>query len=145
MPRRYKTAKDVRLPYKKCMSMKVSDIRKTREYELLTPLGVKNKSGHYRFGNKSYLNKKNLCLALDNPAQYHKKIQEKRLKKVNAGPRKRSTRKGDCPTKRKVPCSGSHPHKGLTTTGKPCCYKIKQSAKVTKKRMAVRKSRSTSK
>lgn len=129
------TIKDKKLSLDKCLSMKISEIRQTTEYAALTPLGKKNKSGHYKYGNKSYLNKKELCLALDDPLAYHAKILELKNAKKNAGPRKRKTRTGSCPTKRKIPCKDkSHPYPGLSTTGKPCCYKVKQSKKVTEKR-----------
>lgn len=138
--------KDLRLPYNTCKEMTIKEIRKTKEYASLTPLGQKNKTGKYRFGNKSYLSKEKLCQALDNPKAYQKKIKELKKKNVNAGPRKRSTREGKCPVHRdnKV-CHGTHPHKGLTTTGKPCCYKKKQSEKVVKKRMVAKKSISSKK
>jgi hypothetical protein len=132
-----KVEKDIRLPYEKCKGMTVREIRRTKEYKALTPLGVKNPSGAYRFGNKSTMNKEELCKALDNPTAYHKKIKKLISQKKNAGPRKRSTRKGLClAPKRKVPCSDpAFPHKGVTTTGKACCYKNKQSEKTMNKRL----------
>lgn len=131
--------KDKRIPFDECMKMSIREIRKTREYGGLTPMGKQNDTGKYRFGNKSYLNKRELCKALDNPTSYHKKIEKMKKQKKNAGPRKRSTRQGDCPKPRnnKV-CSGSHAHKGLTTSGKHCCYKKQQSEKVAKKRVKAR-------
>lgn len=138
--------KDKRLPYKVCMDMPVRDIRKTSEYASLTPLGKENKSGKYRFGNKSYLRKKDLCAALDDPDTYHKKIAAMKSKKVNAGPRKRGGRAGKCPVHRnKEICPSSHPHKGLTTTGNSCCYKKKQSKKVVEKRLKAKAAKKTSK
>ena len=134
------SVKDKRLPLDMCMKMTIKEIRATKEYASLTPLGKKNKSGAYKYGNKSYLNKKPLCEALDNPSGYQAKILDLKLQKKNAGPRKRSTRKGKCPAKRnKKKCPASHPHKGLTTTGKSCCYKKKQSAKVVAKRSKSKK------
>ena len=127
--------KDKRLPYDSCKKMTVKQIRASKEYASLTPLGKKNSTGKYRFGNKSYLNKKALCQALDDPKAYQTKILKKKLEKKNAGKRKRSTRKGECPKPRsKKVCSGSHAFSGLTTKGKKCCYKKKQSAKVVAKR-----------
>lgn len=134
------SVKDLRLPYNACKEMTIKEIRNTKEYASLTPLGQKNVTGKYRFGNKSYLNKEKLCQALDNPVAYQKKIKELKKKSVNAGPRKRSTREGNCPVHRDMKvCPPSHANKGLTTTGKPCCYKKQQSEKVVRKRMAVKK------
>ena len=132
-----KKQQDIRLPYETCINMPIREIRQTREYKLLTPLGKKNTSGHYKHGNKSYLNKEKLCRALDDPSAYQNKITSLKSRKINAGPRKRETRTGDCPTARNLQDCKVHPtHKnaGLTTTGKHCCYKKKQSNKVTNKR-----------
>jgi hypothetical protein len=132
-----KKQKDLRLPYETCISMPIREIRQTKEYKLLTPLGTKNTSGHYKHGNKSYLNKEKLCRALDDPSAYQNKISSLKDRKVNAGPRKRVTRTGDCPAKRELANCAVHPtHKnaGLTTAGKHCCYKKKQSRKVANKR-----------
>lgn len=139
--------KDIRLPYTICSAMTVREIRRTKEYRSLTPLGVKNVSGSYKHGNKSTMKKESLCRALDNPEKYHNEIKNLISQKKNAGPRKRKTRKGLCLVpKRKPPCSDSKfSHKGLTTTGRSCCYKKKQSEKTMKKRLAARKSRSKSK
>lgn len=134
--------KDIRLPYAICSAMTVREIRRTKEYRALTPLGVKNASGAYKHGNKSTMKKEPLCRALDNPEKYHTQIKKLISQKKNAGPRKRETRKGLClAPKRKTPCSDpAFPYKGLTTTGKNCCYKKKQSKKTMKKRLASRKS-----
>ena len=128
MPRR---RKDIRLPYEICIGMTVKQIRQTEEYKSLTPLGKRNRSGAYKHGNKSTMRKEELCRALDNPAKYQMKIKELKEKKKNAGKRKRASRKGECSVpKRKLPCNTEeYPHEGLTTTGKKCCYKKKQSRK----------------
>lgn len=137
---------DKRLPYEDCMLMSIRDIRQTKEYASLTPMGKKNDTGKYRFGNKSYMNKKDLCKALNDPDAYHKKIEDLKKKGENAGPRKRPTREGECPVHRnKKECMAPHPHKGLTTTGKSCCYKKKQSDKVLEKRIAEKKRREKAK
>lgn len=129
------SGKDLRLPYDVCKKMSVKKIRQTKEYASLTPGGVKNSSGHYRYGNKSTMNKEELCKSLDNPKAYHAKIAADIKKGKNSGPRKRSTRKGDCPVHRnKKECVAPHANKGLTTTGKPCCYKKKQSEAVLARR-----------
>jgi hypothetical protein len=127
---------DIRLPYEKCMDMTVRELRKTREYKLLTPLGKLNASGTYKYGNKSRMRKVDLCKALDNPKEYHRKNKELKKKMENAGNRVRKTRKGQCPKNRRPnpECPLSHKHEGLTTTGNTCCYKKKQSRKVINKR-----------
>lgn len=131
--------KDIRLPYEICIKMTVKQIKQTEEYKSLTPLGKKNRSGAYKYGNKSTMRKEQLCRALDNPKKYQMKIKELKAQKKNAGTRKRETRKGECLVpKRKLPCNTSqYPHEGYTTTGKKCCYKKKQSEKVKRKRMNI--------
>ena len=128
--------KDIRLPLGQCHGMTLKQIRSSIEYKSLTPLGKKNTSGSYRYGNKSYLRKAELCKVLDNPSSYHSKVKVAKKAKKNLGPRKRKTRKGDClVAERKIPCNGPlFKHKGLTTTGEDCCFKRKQSKKVTDKR-----------
>lgn len=132
-------SKDKSLGYDVCMSMPIREIRKSKEYKNLTPLGKLNKSGHYRFGNKSSMNKGELCKALNDPKKYQQKIKSLKEQKKNAAKRSRSTRKGMCPTSRNFPvCSehSSHKFAGLTTTGQHCCFKKKQSKKVMNKRQS---------
>ena len=133
--------KDIRLPLDQCQGMTLKQIRRSIEYKSLTPLGKKNRSGSYRYGNKSYLRKTELCRVLDNPSSYHTQVKNAKKVKKNMGPRKRKTRKGDCLVAiRKLPCNGPvYQHRGLTTTGKQCCFKRKQSKKVTDKRRALRR------
>ena len=128
--------RDKRLPLAKCMDMTLKQIRNSIEYKGLTPLGKSNRSGSYRYGNKSYLRKDQLCRVLDNPSSYHNRVKVAKKSKKNMGPRKRVTRKGAClVAARKLPCNGRvYKHRGLTTTGEACCYKNKQSKKVMDKR-----------
>ena len=58
-----KKKQDVRIPYETCMKMTVREIRRSREYKLLTPLGKLNKSGAYHYGKKSTMRKSELCRA----------------------------------------------------------------------------------
>jgi hypothetical protein len=128
--------KDIRIPYDECMAMTVKQIRQTKAYKLLTPLGKLNRSGSYRYGNKSTLRKRELCIVLDDPQKYHKKIKNLKDRKINAGPRRRSTRKGNCVPKKRLPPCNTQPYvnQGLTTTGKDCCYKKQQSDRVRNQR-----------
>ena len=134
-----------------CMTKTLKEIRKTKAYKRLIPYGVgkrksENPKQKYHFGNKSTLRKAPLCEAMSNPKSYHKKLKKaygtgKKKQIKNTGTRKRYSRTGDCrpfsgPNKRTPPCSGSHKNKGLTTTGKSCCYKKKQSAATKAKRKA---------
>ena len=123
----------------------LKEIRKTKAYKMLIPYKVgkrkkANPNQKYHFGYKSTMRKDELCEALSNPKAYHKKLRKaygtgKKPDIKSLGPRKRFSRKGDCrPYRRKPPCSGSTPHKGITTTAKPCCYKRKQSEKTQAKR-----------
>jgi hypothetical protein len=127
---------DIRIPFAECYAMTVKQIRQTRAYKLLTPLGRLNRSGSYRYGNKSTLRKRELCIVLDDPAKYHRKIQRDKDRKRNSGPRKRTTRKGNCVPRRRLPPCNRHPYtnEGLTTTGKDCCYKKRQSNRVRNQR-----------
>ena len=129
---------DKRLSEARCLAMTVKKIKQTKEYKGLTPLGKLNKSGTYHYGNKSTMKKAELCEALNNPRNYHKKNASLKQKKINAGQRKRATRKGEClVAKRKVPCNDPvYKHQGVTTTGKPCCFKNKMSAKTMAKRLS---------
>ena len=134
-------AKDQKMNYKECMSMSVKKIRASKEYKNLTPLGKKNPSGSYKYGNKSYMRKKELCKALSDPAEYHRKIANMKAQKINAGPRKRPGRAGECNPKKRRPVKGkcvnpTHKHKGITTTGVECCYKKPMTEKTLKKRKA---------
>lgn len=135
------------LDLNKCMSMTVKEIRKSTAYKQLIPFGVGNRKSanpknKYHFGNKSTLRKAPLCEALNNPKQYHAKLKKayadgKKQNIKNTGPRKRYSRTGDCrPYRRKPPCKDPTPHKGVTTTGKNCCYKKRQSEDTKRKRKA---------
>lgn len=128
---------DKKLQEGTCLGMTVKQIKQTQEYKGLTPLGKRNKSGTYRYGNKSTMRKAELCEALSNPEKYHLKIGKLKSLKKNAGPRKRPTRTGAClVAKRKIPCNDSvYKFEGLTTTGARCCYKKQQSEKTMAKRM----------
>ena len=128
---------DKRLPLSTCQGMTVKAIRKTKEYKGLTPLGKINKSGSYRYGHKSTMRKADLCRVLDNPSLYHRAMKELKSQKKNAGPRKRSTRKGECLVEaRKIPCSGPvFKFQAVTTTGKACCFKKQMKAKTIAKRL----------
>ena len=127
-------------------------LKDTEAYKNLSPFGTyQTNSGKYNYGNKSYLKKKELCKVLMNPKNYFrknaaecrkdKKYHEKRpAEKKN---RIRKTRKGECPNKRKPdpstndcpnPQNPDYLHKGLTTTGKDCCYKRKMGKKTMNKR-----------
>ena len=129
--------KDKRLPYSVCSQMTVRQIRQTPEYKGLTPLGKLNKSGTYKYGNKSTMRKEALCQALDNPKRYHEQIISAKKEGKNTGPRKRKTRKGEClVAQRKLPCDGQvYKYEGVTTTGKSCCFKKKMSKKTIDKRL----------
>ena len=131
----------------KCMSMKLKQIRKTTAYKNLIPYGVgkrkaANPNQKYHFGNKSTMRKGELCEALSQPQQYHRKIRKaygtgKRKSIKPTGPRKRYSRTGDCrPYRRKPPCKAPTKFKGVTTTGKKCCYKKRQSEATKQKRLA---------
>jgi len=120
-----------------CMGMTVKQIRKTPEYKGLTPLGKQNKSGSYRYGHKSTMRKAELCRVLNDPQMYHTQMAELKSQKKNAGPRKRSSRKGQCLVeKRKIPCNDlTYKFEGVTMTGEKCCYKKAMKAKTMEKRM----------
>ena len=128
---------DKRLPLAQCEGMTVKQIRKTKEYKGLTPLGKQNKSGSYRYGHKSTMRKADLCRVLDNPSLYHRQMAELKSQKKNAGPRKRSTRKGECLVEaRKIPCNGKvFKFQAVTTTGKACCFKKQMKQKTINKRL----------
>lgn len=140
--RRYtKTLMDIN----ECMTKTLKEIRKTQSYKRLIPYGVGKRKGEnpnqkYHFGNKSTMRKAELCEALSNPKKYHMKLKKaygdgKKKSIKNTGPRKRYSRTGDCrPYRRKPPCKGDKPHKGVTTTGEACCYKKKQSEATIAKR-----------
>ena len=133
-----------------CMSKTLKEIRKSKAYKRLIPYGVgkrkiANPNQKYHFGSKSTMRKAPLCEALSNPKAYHKKLKKaygtgKKAAIKNTGPRKRYSRKGDCrpfsgPNKRTPPCRQTNfPHRGLTTSGKSCCYKKKQSQATKDKR-----------
>jgi hypothetical protein len=129
--------KDKRLPYSDCIRMTVRQIRQSDEYKGLTPLGKQNASGAYHYGSKSTMNKESLCRALDNPKRYQEMVKKFKEKNENMGPRKRSTRKGQClVAKRKVPCiTEEYKYEGVTTTGERCCFKNKMSKKTIEKRL----------
>jgi hypothetical protein len=125
------------IPYDQCMSMTVRELRQTPQYKNLTPLGIRNISGHYRYGNKSTMRKEDLCRALSNPAAYQRHIKKLKDEKQKAGPRKRETRKGQCNgPRRQPPCTDPvYRHLGYTTTGRQCCYKREMTEKTKNKRM----------
>jgi len=125
-------------------------LKDTEAYKKLSPFGTyKTESGKYNYGNKSYLKKKDLCLVLMYPETYFQQnIKEcKKDKKyhknrpANKKNRVRKTRKGKCPTHRQVnpvtkncDTNPEYIHKGLTTTGKDCCYVKKMSKRTLNKR-----------
>lgn len=134
---------------KKSKSGKPS-LKDTEAYKKLSPFGTyQTKSGKYNYGNKSYLKKEDLCKVLMNPKIYFKKNKKeckndkkyhlkRQLEKKN---RVRESRKGMCPNERKPDeqenCPGknlNYQFKGLTTTGKDCCYKRKMTKKTINKR-----------
>jgi hypothetical protein len=129
--------KDIPLDFLSCMTLTVKQIRQTKEYKSLTPLGKQNKSGTYHYGNKSSLRKEPLCRALSNPLNYQAGIKSLKTQGKNAAIRKRNSRTGDCLVKqRKAPCdTAAYPHLGFTTTADKCCYKKKQSEKTRNKRL----------
>lgn len=128
---------DKRLPMSVCEGMTVKQIRASKEYRGLTPLGRQNKSGSYRYGHKSTMRKGDLCRVLDNPSLYHREMAELKAQKKMAGPRKRATRKGECLVEaRKIPCNGPvFKFQAVTTTGKPCCFKKRMKQKTINKRL----------
>lgn len=129
-----------------------TSLKDTEAYKKLSPFGTyQTKSGKYNYGNKSYLKKKDLCKILMNPEIYFqknikeckkdKKYHEKRS--ASEKNRIRESRKGMCPNNRKPSiitnnCPNKenplYKHKGLTTTGKECCYKRKMSKNTMNKR-----------
>lgn len=132
-----KQEKDIPLDFMSCMALTVKQIRQTKEYKSLTPLGKQNKSGTYHYGNKSSLRKDPLCKALSNPLNYQAGIKALKEEGKNATTRKRNSRTGNCSVKkRKTPCNtAEYPHIGITTTAEKCCFKKKQSEKTTRKRL----------
>lgn len=133
---------------KKSKSGKPS-LKDTEAYKKLSPFGTyETKTGKYNYGNKSYLNKRDLCKVLMNPEIYfeknieeckkdkkfHKKREEEEKNRI------RPSRKGQCPSKREPnPISKEceteeYQFKGITTTGKDCCYKKKMTKKTINKR-----------
>jgi len=125
-------------------------LKDTEAYKKLSPFGTyQTKSGKYNYGNKSYLKKKDLCIVLMNPESYFQKNindcendKKYHLKRTNEKKNRiRESRKGNCPTHRIVnpitkKCDKDiqYIHKGLTTTGKECCYKRKMTKKTLNKR-----------
>ena len=132
-----KQVHDIRLPYEECMKKTFRQIKKTKEYAVLTPLGVYNPSRAYHDGHKSTMNKVELCKALDNPKTYHAANKKLKEAKKPFGARKRNTRKGKClVSARKIPCTGeTYKHEGVTTTGERCCFKKKQTTATMEKRL----------
>ena len=127
-----------KIPYSVCMKMTLKEIRKTPKYKSLSPLGKINKSGTYKYGNKSSANKEELCRIMNNPQKYQEKVKKNKSKGVNSSKRKRSTRKGLClVAARKIPCktTGKFKYEGVTTIGKRCCYKKEMSKKTREKRL----------
>ena len=131
----------MRIPYSECKKMTLKEIRSSKQYKLLNPLGYINTSGTYKYGNKSSMRKDELCKALDNPKRYQKKALASKKKKKNMSKRKRSTRasKSLYPVSRKPirgECkSDEFPHLRLMKNGKtPCCYKRKKAVKKSSKK-----------
>lgn len=129
---------DKALSLSQCENMTVKQIRQTKEYKGLTPLGKQNKSGSYRYGHKSTMRKAELCRVLANPSLYHTANLELKETKKPYGARKRETRKGEClVAKRKIPCNDAvYKFQGVTTTGKACCFKKQMKTKTINKRLA---------
>jgi len=129
---------DKKLPLSVCENMTVVQIRASKEYKGLTPLGKQNKSGSYRYGHKSTMRKAELCRVLANPSLYHRDNKELKEAKKPFGARKRASRKGECLVeKRKIPCNDPvYKFQGVTTTGKSCCYKKQMKQKTINKRLA---------
>ena len=129
--------KDKKLNEGICLGMTVKQIRKTPEYKGLTPLGKQNKSGSYRYGNKSTMRKADLCRVLNDPQSYHTQMAELKSQKKNAGPRKRASRTGMCLVeKRRIPCNDKvYKFEGVTMTAEKCCYKKAMKPKTIAKRM----------
>jgi len=132
-----KVVHDIRLPYEECMKKTFRQIKKTKEYAVLTPLGIYNPSRAYHDGHKSTMSKTELCKALDDPKAYHAANKKLKEAKKAFGARKRTTRKGQClVAARKIPCTGkTYKHEGVTTTGQACCFKKKQSKATMEKRL----------
>ncbi len=128
---------DMRLSQHVCENMTVKEIRKTPQYKGLTPLGVRNASGTYRYGHKSTMKKAELCKVLANPTLYHTQNAKLKEAKKSYGARKRNSRKGECNVRaRKVPCEGDvYRFRGVTTTGQACCFKRRMSQKTIDKRL----------
>lgn len=139
--KRKQNPNDVRIPYDECKKMTLAQIKKTPQYKKLTPFGTyENVSGTYHYGCKSELRKEQLCIALDNPEAYWKKNIANKNKNSNSCKRKRQTRKGKCLVKARKPKNGEckskkYKYKGVTTLGRPCCYKRKMSQKTMNKRL----------
>ena len=121
-----------------CESMTVKQIRASKQYKGLTPLGKQNKSGSYRYGHKSTMRKAELCRVLANPSLYHSANIKLKGEKKPYGARKRSSRKGECLVeKRKIPCNDPvYKYQAVTTTGRPCCFKKQMKQKTINKRLA---------
>jgi len=128
---------DKRLSQSVCEGMTVKQIRASKEYKGLTPLGKLNVSGSYRYGHKSTMRKAELCRVLANPSLYHREMKALKSAKKMAGIRKRSTRAGECLVeKRKIPCNDPvYKFQAVTTSGKPCCFKKQMKQKTINKRL----------
>ena len=117
---------DIRMPYQNCMDMTFREIKNSRQYALLTPMGIYNPSRAYHEGHKSTMRKKELCETLDDPKKYHERNKKLKEKGKAYGARDRKSRKGMCLVKaRQLPCNGPiFKFEGLTTTGEKCCFKL---------------------
>jgi len=122
-----------------CKKMTLKQLRQTALYKKLyyDPKGRPASSGKQgsRFGNKSYLNKAQLCKYLSNPKQYEADLDKAYKISNRSGPRVRRTRAGDCIPKTRVPtnskcnANGEFKFAGETSSGIKCCYKKKQGNK----------------
>jgi len=122
-----------------CKKMTLKQLRQTALYKKLhyDPQGRLARAGKQgaRFGNKSYLNKAQLCKYLNNPKQYEADLNKAYKISNRSGPRIRRTRAGDCIPKPRVPTNGKckkngeYKFTGKTSSGIKCCYKKKQGNK----------------
>ena len=126
-----------------CKQMTLKQLRRTALYKKLhyDPQNRPASAGKQgaRFGNKSYLNKAELCKYLSNPSKYIEDLNKKYKTSKRAGPRVRKTRAGDCIPKKRVPVNrrcnknGDFKFIGETSSSMKCCYKKKQSVSGTNK------------
>jgi len=122
-----------------CKKMTLKQLRQTALYKKLhyDPKRRPARAGKQgsRFGNKSYLNKAQLCKYLSNPKQYETDLDKTYKTSKRSGPRVRKTRAGDCIPKTRVPSqgkcnkNGEFKFVGETSSKIKCCYKKKQGLK----------------